>query len=91
MMANGYQVIKFVLADFDQYWTRNLLPDTVVEYTAVKAGANLAVVFEGATGVMTTYRYKLQPRDVVHVVGQVIHIPARCLKQEPGDTVKCRG
>lgn len=89
-MVNGYQAMRFVLAEFDSHWTRNLLPDTVVEYTAVKSAA-LAVVFECATGAMTTCRYRFQPKDVVHVVGQVIHIPARCLRQEPGDTVKCRG
>jgi hypothetical protein len=88
-MADGFQVVKFVMVDFDKGWKRALLPNAVFEYTAVANGANLAVVFEGATGVFTTYRYQLAEKDVVYVNGQVIHIAAHCSRQEPGNTIKC--
>ena len=90
-MANGYQAIKFVMVDFDERWDRLELVTSYanVRYTANKKGARLAVVFEGATGTMTTYRYQLAPLEEVFIVDQVIHIPARCQKQEAGNTVLC--
>lgn len=92
-MANGFQAIKFVLVDFDQNWDRTMLVTGYanIRYTALKKGATLAVVFEGATGVMTTYRFLLTAKEEVFVVDQVVHIPSRCQRQEPGNTVKCRG
>jgi hypothetical protein len=90
-MAQGFQVIKFVMLDFDENWKRTMLVTgyASIQYTATMAGAKLAVAFEGATGVMITYRYKLEAGEEVFVVDQVVHIPARCLNQEPGNTIKC--
>jgi len=60
-----------------------------IRYTANRKGGRLAVVFEGAAGTMTTYRFHIAPGAEVFVVDQVIHIPGRCLKREPGNTIKC--
>ena len=89
-MAKGFQAIKFVMLDFDESWDRTMLVTGYanIRYTA-KKGSKLAVVFEGATGVMSTYRYQLAAGEEVFVVDQVVHIPARCLKEEPGNTIKC--
>ncbi len=90
-MANGFQVIKFVMADFDPNWKQALLPNEVMQYTAAQTGANLAVAFEGATGVFATYRFQAKANDVVYVVEDKIHVSARCQKQEAGNTIKCGG
>lgn len=92
-MAKGFQALKFVLLDFDENWDR-IMPVTDyanIQYTATAKGAKLAAVFEGATGVEATYRYQLDAGDVVYVVDQVVHVPAHCLKQEAGNTIKCVG
>ncbi len=90
-MAKGFQVIKFVMLDFDDAWVRLMLVTGYanIRYTATRRGARLAVVFEGATGVMRTYRYQVEAQEEVYVVDQVVHIPARCQKEEPGNTIKC--
>ena len=90
-MADGFQVIKFVMIDFDDGWDRTMLVTGYanIRYTSIRKGARLAVVFEGATGTMRTYRYQLAAGQEVFVVDQVIHIPARCLKEEHGNTIKC--
>jgi len=90
-MAKGFQAIKFVMLDFDELWERTMLVTGYanIRYTAIKKGAKLAVVFEGATGTMSTYRYQLLPGEEVLVVDQVVHIPAHCLKKEPGNTITC--
>lgn len=90
-MAGPYQAIKFVMVDFDNAWDRLMLVTAYanIRYTAIRNGAQLAVVFEGATGTMQTYRYKVPRGAEVFVVDQVIHVPARCRKQERGNTVKC--
>ncbi len=92
-MANGFQAIKFVLVDFDENWDRTMLVTGYanIQYTALKKGGKLAVVFESATGSMTTYRFQLAAKEVVFVVDQVVHVPSRCVRQERGNTVKCRG
>jgi hypothetical protein len=90
-MAKGFQAIKFVMLDFDESWERTMLVTNYanIRYTANKKGAKLGVVFEGATGTVSTYRYQLGSGEEVFVVDQVVHIPARCQKKEPGNTVTC--
>ncbi len=90
-MNGPYQVIKFVMLDFDKAWDRTMLVTGYanIRYTATGRGGRLAVVFEGATGTMTTYRYQIAPGAEVFVVDQVIHIPGRCQKQEDGNTIRC--
>jgi hypothetical protein len=92
-MAKGFQAIKFVMVDFDEGWDRTMLVTGYanIQYTAAKKGGRLAVVFEGSTGTMETYRYQLGPGEEVFVVDQLIHLPARCQKREPGNTIKCVG
>ena len=91
-MANAYQAIKFVLVNFDENWDRTMLVTGYanIQYTALKKGAKLSVVFEGATGVMTTYNFQLAAKEVVYVVDKVVHVPAQCIGQKAGNTVKCQ-
>jgi hypothetical protein len=90
-MAGPYQAIKFVMLDFDKNWDRTMLVTGYanIQYTATKKGGHLAVVFEGATGVMKTYHYLVAAGQEVFVVDQVIHIPAHCQREEAGNTIKC--
>ncbi len=92
-MANGFQAIKFVLISFDKNWNQLELVTGYanIRYTATKKGAKVLVVFEGATGVMTTYTFALAANDVVYVVDQVVHIPAQCISRTTGNSVKCQG
>lgn len=89
----SFQAIKFVMVDFEGGWDRTMLVTSYanIRYTATGKGGKLAVVFEGATGTMRTYRYLLAAGEEVFVVDQVVHIPARCRKEEPGNTIKCAG
>jgi hypothetical protein len=87
-MANGFQVLKFVVVDFSDSWDRNVLRDAVMEYRATEA-ASVKVVRESATGVFTTYRYVIEPNEVVYVIGQVIHLPGHCMGKEQGDNIQC--
>ena len=90
-MAGPYQAIKFVMVDFDRNWDRTMLVTGYanIRYTATGRGGRLAVVFEGATGTMRTYRYRIGAGQEVFVVDQVIHVPARCERDEAGNTVRC--
>ena len=92
-MAKGFQVIKFVMIDFDESWDQNMLVTNYAstQYTAGKKGGKLSVLFEGASGTMRTYHYQIAPGEVVFVVDQVIHIPSHCLKEEPSNTIRCGG
>lgn len=91
-MAGPYQVLKFVMLDFDRNWDRTMLVTGYanIRYTATGRGGQLAVVFEGATGTMKTYFYRVPPKLEVFVVDQVVHIPAHCLRSVPGNTIRCR-
>jgi len=90
-MSNGFEAIKVRDARFRSKLGAYVLRDLVffVNYEALKNGARLMVVFEGATGVMMTYTYQLAKGDEVYVLDQVIHIPARCIKQVPGNAIRC--
>lgn len=91
-MAKGFQTIKFVMLDFDENWDSTM---SVTNYASVlykvtgQGGGKLAVVFEGAPGILSTYRYELAVREEVYVIDQVVHIPARCVRQEWDNTIKC--
>lgn len=90
-MPGPYQAVKFVMLDFDEGWDRTMLVTGYanIRYTATRRGGRLAVVFEGATGTMRTYRYRIAAGQEVFVVDQVIHVPARCQKDEAGNTIQC--
>jgi len=88
-MSTGAQVLKFVLADFDTHWSRSVAAEGFIVYTANANKAQLAVVREGRTGALTTYRYQVQAGEAVWIVDDVIHTPERCVKQERGNTVTC--
>lgn len=88
-MATGFQVIKFVQITFDGNWNRKLLGEAVMEYQALARSGPLMVVFEGATGVMTTFIFRVPVEAIVFVIGDVVHVPARCLRQLPGNAIKC--
>ncbi|MGB6688407.1 MAG: hypothetical protein WBE76_11245 [Terracidiphilus sp.] len=87
----AYQVIKFVMLQFDENW-KQLMQVTGYsnfQYTANAADARLTVVFEGATGVMETYFFRVPSGESVYVLDQVVHIPAKCQSQEDGRGIKC--
>ena len=88
-MSTGAQVLKFVLADFDKNWGRSVAAEGFIVYTATADDAQLAVVREGHTGVLITYRYLVAAGNAVWIVDDVIHTPERCVRQERGNTVKC--
>jgi hypothetical protein len=90
-MAKGFHVVKFVHVDFNAQWTRSLLPNAVISYKALEDDARVSVVREGATGVMATYHYMVLKDQEALVVNYVIHVPARCFKEDKGITVKCVG
>lgn len=87
-MASGYQVVRFTLVDFDGDWavTTN---KTGAQYVSTNQGTTFAVVFEGPTGTLTTYRYTVPTNVSIVVLGQLIFIPSHCQKQESGNTIKC--
>jgi hypothetical protein len=58
----------------------------VVEYTAMEA-PELDVVFEGAKGDLVLYSFELNPKDVLLVIGQVVHVPRGLDKKKPKKTV----
>jgi hypothetical protein len=90
-MAGPFHSIKFVMIDFDKNWDRTMLVTgyAYIRYTAGPTEGRVAVVFEGATGTMVTYRYLVAAGQEVFVVDQVIHIPARCQTEEPNNTIRC--
>jgi hypothetical protein len=92
-MAKGFQVLRFVIVDFEGSWDRHMMVTDYsnIRYTAMDRGGKLAVVVEAPTGLLSTYRYKLAAGEEVWVLDQVIHVPARCIKNEPGNTTKCSG
>jgi hypothetical protein len=86
------QVIRFAMVDFEGKVTANpLAAGSDVMIYKVEAETALSVAFEGATGVFTTYQYRLKPGDTVFIYNNVIHIPERCVAQQPGNTIRCQG
>lgn len=87
----AYQVIKFVMLQFDKNWKQTMLVTgySNFQYTATGADAHLAVVFEGATGVMETNFFVVPAGESVYVLDQVVHIPAKCQSQVAGNAIKC--
>jgi hypothetical protein len=82
----GQTVLKFILIEFDKNWTR---AGTVL-YTAIDK-AQLAVVTEGVTGVKETYLFEVARGEVVLVSWNtnLVYIPTKCVKKEPGDKTVC--
>jgi len=81
--------LRFILIEFDKNWTRA----GSVLYTATDK-AQLAVIVEGVTGIKETYLFEIARAEVVLVSGDpnLVYIPAKCMKKEPGDkTVYGRG
>ena len=78
----AHTVLRFLLIEFDKNWTR---AGTVL-YTAIDK-AQLVVVVEGATGAKDTYLFEVQRGEVVLVswTANLVYIPAKCVKREPGD------
>jgi hypothetical protein len=90
-MASGFQVLKFIMAEFDANWERT---EMVTGYSNVEyksKGGGLAILVEGATGILRTYRYKIPSGEKVFVLDRMIHIPEHCTKEEPGNTIRCTG
>lgn len=81
-----HTVMTFVFVEFDKNWSRA----GTVQYTA-QSDAQLIVVAEGATGVKTTYWFRVKKNEVVLVSfsANVVYIPARCAKRAAGDKTTC--
>jgi hypothetical protein len=88
-VATEFQVIKFVYADFKGLWKQKLLADAVMSYQVLRQSSLLSVVFEATGGTLTTYLFKIPAEQTVFVIGNMIHIPARCPKQIKGNAIKC--
>ena len=86
-----FQAIKFVMLDFDKSWDQLFMVYAYanVRYTATRDRSRLTVVFEGATGVMQTRLFLLPKGAEVNVLDQIVHVPARCAKGEPGNLIRC--
>ena len=90
MSANN-QVMRFAMVDFEGDAIANpLVPADVISYT-IQNQTQLLVAFEGAPGVFTTYRYLLEQGDVLFIYNNIIHIPRRCVDQQPNNTIRCQG
>jgi len=78
----AHTVLRFLLIEFDNNWTR---AGTVL-YTAIDR-AQLVVVAEGAAGGKETYLFEVARGEVVLVSWDtnLVYIPAKCAKKEPGD------
>jgi hypothetical protein len=81
-----HTVLQFTLIEFDKNWTR---AGTVL-YTATDK-AQLVVVVEGVTGIKETYLFEVARGEVVLVSWDtnLVYIPAKCVKKEPGDKTVC--
>ena len=92
--SGPFTVIVFKHMQFDANWTKPIFwIDDNFPYTASTNAATLIVVEEGATGVMMTYWFKLQKGQVVQVSREenLVFIPAKCSRKEPGDLTSCKG
>jgi hypothetical protein len=90
-VGNGFQAIKFVDIDFSATFDRLALVTgyAQVRYTATGAPSRLQVVMEAPTGTLTTFLFEVNRGEEVLVIDQVVHITAHCVKQEPGNTIRC--
>ncbi len=90
-MATQFQALKFIMLDFTGSWDRLTMVYSFanVRYTATARGGKLAVVVEGPTGTLSTYRYNLLAGQEVLVIDQVVHIPARCVGRDSDNTIRC--
>jgi|WetSurMetagenome_2_1015567.scaffolds.fasta_scaffold123920_2 hypothetical protein len=80
-----YQVIKFVKIHFLSNWTTQVLPDAVVRYTAAGKENRLIVVAEGDSG-LWSYDFSLKSRQIVYVIGDIVHIPSKLTNKTNGNT-----
>jgi hypothetical protein len=83
------QVLKFVMVQFDQNWTRAAGAEDQIIYTATPNQAKVAVVRESPNSVATTYLYAVAAGQSCWIVLDVIHVPEGCIAQEPGNTIRC--
>jgi hypothetical protein len=85
----AHTVIRFVYVKFDDNWQRDA-PN--VTYVATRQGARLAVIREGATGVLETYFFIMRnpgERVLVSYDHNLVFVPADCLSRVPGDATEC--
>lgn len=93
MLASGSQtVLIFKEIQFLGDWTRFNGANAII-YTANKK-ATLIVLVENRAGNNVTYYFNVMANDDVWVCyggDAQVHIPAICVKSQPGDQIKCRG
>ena len=85
----AHSVIQFVYVKFDDAWERDA-PN--VTYVARKEGARLAVIREGASGILETYFFLMREpgmRVLVSYEHNLVFVPADCERRIPGDATEC--
>jgi hypothetical protein len=85
----AHSVIRFVYIKFDDHWQRD---SPNVTYVSTREGARLAVIREGATGVLETYFFVMRPpgeRVLVSYEHNLVFVPADCVRRIPGDATEC--
>lgn len=83
-------VLEFTLIDFDRNWRVGGFLGGFFEYRATDK-ATLIVVSEGPTAVKTTNWFTVEKDESV-LVGHnanIVHVPAKCHRREPGDKTEC--
>ena len=81
-----HTALTFVFIESDQNWQRG----GTVQYIAL-TDAKLIVVAEDATGMKTTYWFKVNKNEIVYVSydENLVFIPARCVRKGAGDRTTC--
>jgi hypothetical protein len=92
-------VLVYRKLDFAGYWEYNF---GEFSFRPVEEAAELRVVTEGAPGALETHTFIVRRRpdppgggilptdNVIVPTGEnIVYIPERCVKKEPGDTTEC--
>jgi hypothetical protein len=88
--TGSHTVLVYVKLQFQEKWSRFNGAEGIT-YSVVDKSGVLLVVTEDENSAKTTYEFILQEGHEVWVIGDVVHIPAICIKSAKGDEAKCRG
>jgi len=94
MLAQGaHTVLRFFKIQFLGNWIRSSLL-SAFGYAGTEPLNTLLVVVEDANANLTTYWFELKPNIEVWISEaghNEVHIPAICVKSQPGDQTRCHG
>jgi len=88
--TGSHTVLVFVKLQFLQQWSRFNGAEGIT-YSVTSKSGELLVVTEDENSAKTTYWFLLEQGHEVWVIDDVVHVPAVCVRSEPGDDAKCRG